>query len=326
MANVYYAKEMTANTVSKLKQELKTTFAGCKTIAIKMHFGEPGNTTAFEPEDVKLYADILKELGFTIFLYDSEVNYGGVRANHVTHKEYAQKKGYDTIGEIRTSPDYVEVKGEHFVYQVCKELTNADGVLILSHFKGHPCCGFGGAIKNLGMGAMTSKSKTDIHNGGKPKYVGGCLQCSACVDSCPINGVTLTDNGPTFGQCWGCSDCHYACPQDCIKVNVAPFDVLLPEGASAAYSQFKKKYCINVLKNITKDCDCFDHTTAIIAKNAGVVMSSDIVACDAASRNIIIEQEHEDVFLKNNKNSGMLVLENAQRLLMGSMKYNLILL
>lgn len=321
MADVYHYDSFDRECLAKLKSELKKAFAGCRNIAIKIHFGEPGNTAAFTPKDVKPICDLLYELGINYFFFDSPVKYGGIRGKSDSYKLYAVKKGF---GDVKISDESVPVKMEHLTYEVCRDLIDADGVLILSHFKGHDCSGFGGSIKNLGMGALSKKSKTDIHDGGAVVYTKDCALCGACVESCPINGINIDKGHPEFGECWGCSNCASVCPNECIKVKLKNFDFLLSEGAFAAYKNFKKSYSINVLKNITKSCDCFSNVSKIIAKDSGIVFSSDIVAVDKASHDIVVKNAGEDVFLKNNKKTGLEHVFYAEKLGMGSATYKLI--
>jgi len=170
MTNVYHSNDEN-KFLLKLKQELRERFKDCDKIAIKLHFGEPGNKTAFKPEDIKPITDILNELDINFFLFDSLVTYSGPRNNSDSYKNFVIKKGWDKLGEIRINDEHISVKGENLTYEVCKELVDADAVLVVSHVKGHVCTGFGGAIKNLGMGALTKKTKSDIHYGGEPVFV-----------------------------------------------------------------------------------------------------------------------------------------------------------
>ncbi|MFA6088838.1 MAG: DUF362 domain-containing protein [Candidatus Woesearchaeota archaeon] len=321
MANVYFFEKENKELRDILKKELATAFKDCKKIAIKIHFGELNNKTALTPKDIYPITTVLKELNIDYFLYDSSTAYPGPRSSPFTHKMLAILKGFR---KVETGDEFIEIEKEHNKWQVCKKLTDADGVLILSHFKGHPCCGFGGAIKNIGMGALTKKSKQFIHDGAKPTFHGKCSKCGACLKACPIDGIKLTDK-PEFKECWGCSNCTYICPNNCLKQKVASFDILLSEGACAAYENFKNSYSINIVKRITKMCDCMPTHSEIISHDIGIVMSSDIVAVDKASHDLILKKNKEDVFLKHNKKSGLLALEYAEKLEMGKLKYKLVM-
>jgi uncharacterized Fe-S center protein len=297
-------------------------FAG--RIAIKTHFGEPGNEYALRPEDIRPFTLILEELGINYFLYDSSVAYGGARGEPKTHKEYALKKGFSNV---ETGDEYRDVKGKHLTYQVCSRLGDADAVIVLSHLKGHECSGFGGAIKNLGMGALTKTTKSAIHDGGKPVFEGDCKRCGMCVKNCPVNGMRLDDKEkyPVVFKCFGCSNCSYVCPHHIIRPKLAYFDVLLSDGANAAQSTFKKHYYITIMNRITAHCDCYDKPGDIIARDEGFLLSKDGVAIDKAAYDIITKND-KDAFLKVNFKKGTEHVYAAEKLGMGSSKYELKLL
>lgn len=322
MAIVYHSNNKD-KFLLKVKEEIKDKFKDCNKIAIKIHFGEPGNKTAFKPEDIKPITDILNELDIDFFLFDSPVKYNSLRDNPDSYKNFAIKKGWGRLGEIRTNDEHIDVKGKNLTYEVCKELTDADAVLVVSHVKGHICTGFGGAIKNLGMGALTKKTKGEIHYGGEPVLIGECTQCGACERACPLGTLKVKDK-PVFGICYGCSNCVYACSNSVLKTRINYFDVLLAEGAAIAQSKFKKAYYLSFLKNITQLCDCESNSGEIIANNHGFLASPDGVAIDMAAHDITLKNEGEDVFLKFNKKSGTEQVKAAEKFGMGQSKYNLI--
>ena len=229
------------------------------------------------------------------------------------------KKAVKIIKQIEPSiiiPMHYKLPG------LTEELAKVDGVLVVSHVKGHICSGFGGAVKNLGMGALTKKTKSEIHAGGEPVFSGECRRCKACEKACPL-GTLKVDDTPIFRTCYGCSNCVYACEYGLIKPKIAVFDKLLAEGANAAQSTFKKKYYINLVFRITTECDCEKDPGRIIGKDCGIIFGEDGVAVDKASHDLICKISGEDVFLKWNKKSGVEHIRQAEQAGMGSMKYEM---
>ena len=299
-----FSEELTENFLKELEKELKREFSGCKRIAIKVHFGEPGNETSLPPAKIKPFVELLKELGCDIFLYDSLVAYDSVRDNSKGHREHAIAKGFGELGEIRTNDDFILKKGKYMDYEVSKDLMGADGVFVISHVKGHVCTGFGGAIKNLGMGAVTKNSKMKIHDGGKYKFDKElCSKCGMCKEMCPMNFVEMGEEGPVFSDCWGCSNCCIHCPTGALKVKVKEFDSLLADCAKTAEDSFAKKYYVNIIKDITKECDCESNPKGIIAADVGYVAGKSALGVDKESYERVIDKEGE-VFLRNNKKKG----------------------
>ena len=111
-----FSEELNEEFLSSLKKELSETFSGCKKIAVKIHFGEPGNEKSLIPDKVKPFIYILKELGYEIFLYDSLVAYNSVRNDPVKHREHALSKGYGELCEIRANDEFILKKGKYMDY------------------------------------------------------------------------------------------------------------------------------------------------------------------------------------------------------------------
>lgn len=322
-SNVYYSKELDSRYLDLLRREFEKAFAGCRTLAVKLHMGEPGNKTAFVPDDLEPIIALLKDMGFDVFLFDSPVMYRSRRRTEEGYLEVVREKGWPELAPVVVSNEVVEVEGEYMTYGVCRPLVDADGVLVITHVKGHNCSGFGGAIKNLGMGALSRETKRAIHEGGEPIFTGDCMQCGACEEACPIGAITLEDH-PIVDGCYGCSNCTYACPLELMKPKVAPFDALLAGGAAAAQSLFKKKYYVSYIGNITRSCDCDVDPGPIIARDIGWIAGEDGVALDWAARNMVVDSAGEDVFYLNNKKTGKKHVQHAERLGMGSMEYNIV--
>jgi uncharacterized Fe-S center protein len=163
--------------------------------------------------------------------------------------------------------------------------------LVISHFKGHSCSGFGGAIKNFGMGGMMAESKATIHNGSKPIFnETTCTGCGTCARLCPAGAIKMVDNHPQIdlNTCLGCSMCEINCPTKSLTPNLAIFDDLLAQGAAACINNLpKNSFYINFIQNITRECDCWGTASEIIAPDKGILFSDNPVAIDQASLDLV---------------------------------------
>jgi uncharacterized Fe-S center protein len=305
--------------------------------------GEVYNPNHLQPEFVRKIVELLKSVGCGPFLFDSPTMYKGPRHTALGYKAQAALLGFreGKVGcPVVVSDEYVTAKGKYMSYQVCKPLVDADGVLVLSHFKGHLCAAAGGAIKNLGMGALTKKTKTDIHEGGKPAYdplasargksrKGKCILCKKCSEVCPGKCIRYEEHGagagPVFdyGSCYGCSKCVQVCPQECIKARAAEFDSLLADGANTAQKKFKSAYYVNVLRRIANVCDCSQKDLHIVCPDVGIVMAGDACAVDSASIDLVNRRAGRELFTELWKKDPMTQVREAARLGMGSPEYEL---
>jgi len=292
----------------KLKEEFAKHLTG--KVAVKLHFGEPGNKTSLTPDMVRPITDLLDDF----YLYDSPVMYGGPRGNIKQHTEFALKKGWGDLGDVVVDERTTNVKGKFMDWEVCKTLSEADSVLVLTHFKGHICCGFGGAIKNLGMGALSKRSKTAIHQGGMPVLGDGCIGCGECVKACPLNTMKMVNDKPEFGMCFGCSNCVLVCEHGALSTKNESFDNLLADGAIAALSTFKKVYFVTIVKNITKLCDCLGNPGKTLSPDVGFVWGESMTEVDREARDAIVKR-HGDVFLEANKRTGLEHVEAAEKII-----------
>ena len=288
--------------------------------------GEPGNKLSFTPEQVKPVVDVLKELGCKPFLFDSPVVYAGPRDSEEKYYKVAEEKGYTKLCPVVISNEHIIVKGKNMNHEICSTLANADGVLVLTHVKGHMCSGFGGAIKNLGMGAVTKKGKGAIHAGGEPKYVGGCTLCNICASVCPTDNIRYDDKQPHFDKNWccGCSNCAIFCPEKAIEAKVDTFDFLLSEAAWAAKTHFKKDYYVNVINNIAAKCDCFSDPGEAVLEDVGIAFGEDIIAVEKASLDLINKKAGKDLFKQIHHKSPGVHIEEGEKLGMGKKEHELV--
>ena len=216
------------NLLEKLKRLMR--HAGIETIdfdkkmaAIKIHFGEPGNLSYLRPNYAKAVADVVKELGGMPFLTDCNTLYVGRRKNALDHLETAYENGFSPfstgchvlIGDGLKGTDDIEVpvrNGELCkTAKIGKAIMDADVFISLSHFKGHECTGFGGALKNIGMGCGSRAGKMEQHNSGKPSVdTKLCRGCHVCEKNCAQDAIYFDENRHAHidhERCVGCGRC-----------------------------------------------------------------------------------------------------------------------
>jgi uncharacterized Fe-S center protein len=325
---------------NRLEEQLKPVFKPGESIAVKLHMGEQANPHHFKPEFVKTVVDVLKKIGVKPFLFDSPVMYNSGRHTVEGYEKQNKKLGFteQVVGcpVIVSNESNKEVKGKHMSYQVCRHLEEADGVLVLTHFTGHICAGFGGSIKNLGMGALTRETKKAIHKGGNPKQelLAKCSLCRKCQEVCIGDAITYNEEndekgnekqnqGPVFNYdtCYGCSKCIQNCPNKCLEPKTGEIDVLLAEGANAALSRFKKTYFVNVLRDITNRCDCQRAGLEIVLQDIGFLMGRDIVAIDRAGLDIVNRKAGHKIFNELWHKDASIQVTTAAEMGMGSLEY-----
>ncbi len=299
-----------------VKSQLQNFYPPKAKILVKLHFGEPGNKNAFTPKDIKPVITGLKELGLRPVLFDMPVAYHSFRATVAGYQKVVQQRGYDKLADFKISNKGKKIKMKSFTPEFSQDLLKAENILVLTHVKGHICSGFGGAIKNLGMGANTINSKKQQHNLCRPKFVKKCLGCGTCSRSCPFKAIKMVRGKAkiNLAKCSGCSICQVVCPYKCLAPKKALFDDLLAQAACAGIKNFKAKvYYINIIKNVSQHCDCHSHSSKIISKNLGVLFSENPIAIDWASLDLLKKINNGvDIFKKYNLKDPYLHLKFAK--------------
>ena len=328
MDKVYFLKDFNKLNEASLRL-LEGVFLPDSDLLVKIHFGEGGNKTALFPKDVEPIISALKFLRLKPTLIDTPVKYNSPRNTVEGYGEIIKERGYDKLAPYLVSNNSVEVQTKDMTVGVCKELTKSKGVLVISHIKGHRCSGFGGAIKNLGMGGVAKESKIEEHTLGQPVFLSSCKGCGVCVNLCPFGAIKIEGGSVKFdySKCGGCSICILECPNGCLKPRQAIFDDLLAQGASACINNLPPNtYYINLIKNITLLCDCVSDSGSIIAPDVGVLFSENPVAIDKASVDLINEANKQNVFLEENHKDPYLHVKYASEYINKSWDYELILL
>ncbi|MFQ6121706.1 MAG: DUF362 domain-containing protein [Dehalococcoidales bacterium] len=285
MAEVYFFTE-----VEKLPSALDRLgiedFRGAR-VPIKLHMGEPGNKYYISPSVVKLIVGGLKGIGAEPFLFDTTVVYPSPRSTIVGYKRVAYQHGFgeDNVGcEVVIGNEGVEVVEGGYSFEVAKEIYENTHLVVLSHVKGHIQTGFGGAIKNLGMGGMTKSTKRIIHRMSMPRFLAEkCDLCGSCAEICPYNAITVEAEWRYDSvACLGCGECVAACPNEALSYRV----MHLQEGlalATKACIRGKRVLYINALVNIARGCDCESHPDPIICPDIGYLAANEPAAIDRAS-------------------------------------------
>jgi len=296
------------NKLEKLPEAMKSfdleRFGG-KTVLVKLHMGERGNKTHVNPDIVKSVCDEIAKIKAKPFLFDTLPAYAGGRDTKEKYMQTARMNGFGKIGyPIVISNEGTIVKmngyGNNCGFDVANEIINAKHIVAISHVKGHIITAIGGAIKNFGMGGLTSRGKQFIHDGGKPKlHKMKCKLCGKCEVACvseeyyPTKGIKVSKDVKDVElipeNCLGCGRCIKACPYEALVFNIDDFNNLLSIGAKACV-QRKTLLYVNVALNITKHCDCASNSLPIICKDVGILLSNDPVAIDTASVDLVEER------------------------------------
>jgi uncharacterized Fe-S center protein len=307
-----------------------------KSVAIKLHMGEYGNLNYIRPVIVGRIVEIVKKFGGEPFLFETPTAYESTRDSPEKYLDVARKNGFteETIGcPIIISNKGVDTKTDGKIgrIEVGKELYEADFLIVVSHSKGHCMCGYGGALKNLGIGCLTTKSKDAVHSELHPILVEErCDGSGLCEKSCKYKAISIEDNKAKidYSRCTGCGDCVKACLQNAIKSSETNFQELIAEGSSSIIKKFKgNQIYINILFDITAECDCEDtlsHKEFPVCNDIGFLISKDPVAIENASIDLINKESGKNVFLELHKFEPKEIIDFAVGFNLGNKEYNLI--
>jgi len=290
---------------------------GGELTAVKIHFGERGVTSHVQPLMIKPIIDALLKAGARPFLTDASTLYVGQRGEAVSHSMQAAQHGYDPLllgapviiadGLRGGSQKALPVKGKHFTEAfIAADIADADLLVTINHAKGHELAGFGGALKNIGMGSASKQGKMQQHvSTGPVVNVDKCIGCGACVGMCAAKALSLADVPGELKKkhilldhtrCIGCGACFLACKTGALEINwqtdVAAFLERMMEYAAAVLLS-RPKPCLHIsfVTNVTPDCDCMGFSDACICPDIGILASLDPVAIDQASIDLINKAE-----------------------------------
>lgn len=277
--------------------------------AIKLHFGERGNDGFISPVYVREMVEKVRACGGLPFLTDANTLYLGSRSNAVDHITTAILHGFDfavagapvIIADGLTGKNIrkVTIHKKHFSeVSIAGDIASADSLIVLSHFKGHIVSGFGGALKNLAMGCAPPEGKRAQHNARPFTIPERCSGCASCMKVCPARAIVMKKKKSAIDQerCIGCFECMHTCPEHAIDIDweteIPQFMERMVEYAYGAVQGKERKVgFMNFLIRITPDCDCFPFSDAPIVPDIGILASKDPVAIDAASFDLVNQQQ-----------------------------------
>ena len=275
--------------------------------AIKIHFGEPGNMAYLRPQYAARMAGLLRSLGAKPFLTDANTLYSGRRANAVDHLQSAMENGYNPISaqcqviiaDGLKGIDYreIEIDGEYCkAPKIGAAVADADIVISMTHFKGHEQTGFGGTLKNLGMGGGSRAGKMEMHSNEKPTVDQSlCVGCGACQKICAHSAPVIENKKCTIdhSRCVGCGRCVDICPKDAIQPSFdAKSEILNAKIAeyTKAVVDGRPSFHISIVRDISPNCDCRPENDAPIVPDVGMFASFDPVALDVACADAVNRQ------------------------------------
>lgn len=314
-------------------------------VAVKIHFGEEGNTGFIDPLYTRVVCDGIAAKGARAFLADTNTLYRGKRMNSKDHLGLAGRHGFtkEATGAEIVIPDDAINKNVMNIKIDGRTVKNADiagffiaadAMVAVSHFKGHILTGFGGALKNIGMGCATRKGKMMQHCDASPVvYKDKCIGCGECEKVCPADAIHIEEKKSVVvaAKCIGCASCIAACPTMAMFIDMksgALVQEKMVEYAGAVLNRKKGKAgFINFAVKINKECDCWGEETPRISPDTGIFASRDPVSIDRASFDMVLKACGRDVFSQAHPDQdGMIQLKYAQSLGLGSLDYDLITL
>lgn len=302
-----------SNLLVKLKRLMKEAgFEGIdfmgKYAAVKLHFGEPGNMSHIRPQYARVVCDYIKELGGKPFLTDCNTLYVGGRKNALDHMDSAYGNGFNPLvtgvhciiadGLKGTDEAIVPLDGMKHIKEakIGRAIMDADILISLTHFKGHAVAGFGGVIKNIGMGGGSRRGKLEMHNQGRPTvFEDDCIGCGTCVRNCANDGIHIVGGKAQIDEdnCVGCGFCMTVCPKDAILTDWSEAsDVLNEKMAEYTWAIIKDRpnFHISLAMDISPSCDCDSFNDVPIVPSIGMFASFDPVALDQACFDAVQKQ------------------------------------
>jgi len=310
---------------------------------VEVHFGETGNVSFVRPVFVRKIVEEISGAGGRPFVTDTNTLYVGGRSNAVDHVRTAVANGFafSVLGAPLLIADglrgessvRVPVRGTIFSeVAIGADIVNADALVVVTHFKGHELSGFGGALKNLGMGCAARSGKLAQHSTVSPAVdPAGCTACGTCVAHCPSGAIEIVSRTAVIAPdaCIGCADCIVVCPEHTVKVdwNEATPAVqrkMVEHAAGALAGKTRTSLFISFVTQISPYCDCYGNNDRPIAPDVGILASADPVALDQACADLVIRHAGRDPFRETHPHVDWTVqLAHAVQMGLGARDYRL---
>ncbi|MEW5947114.1 MAG: DUF362 domain-containing protein [bacterium] len=365
MASIVYFTDMRTGYKKNLYDKLGALFTRSNigetirekdTVALKLHWGERGNLGFIPPTLVRYVVEKVKNFGGKPFITDTNTLYTGSRRNAVDNILTAIANGFSPevvgapviVADGLCGRDFakVKIKGTHFSeVKIASAVHHAKALISLAHFKGHEGTGFGGTLKNIGMGCGSPGGKQNMHSDVKPSVnENNCTACGSCIEVCPVDAITFTAERKSrinHKKCIGCGECVTVCNYNAIAVNwQSDLNVMQEKMVEYALGvvQEKKQKCafFDFVMNVSPDCDCCGWTDASIVPDVGILASFDPVALDQAALDLVNEaaalpgtklarkEAAANKFAAMYGVGGEHQLEYAEKIGLGSRKYELV--
>jgi len=276
-----------------------------KLVALKIHFGEPGNLAYIRPNYAARIVKKIKEMGGKPFLTDCNTLYYDRRSNAVDHLEAAMENGFNRIAvgcdviiaDGLTGADAAEipVNLKHIKKaKIGTIIADSNIIISINHFKGHEQTGFGGALKNVGMGSGSRKGKMEMHSASKPEMIEeNCVACGMCIKNCPEKAIAYNSRKKAqidYEKCIGCgqcvASCHYGSARAKYDQSAEILGEMIAEYAFAVLTD-KQHFHISFIMNVSPDCDCFNCNDQALVPDIGIAASFDPVALDKACVDLV---------------------------------------
>jgi len=335
-------------------------------VAIKLHFGEKGNTAFVRPIFLRRIVEEVRRCKGKPFLTDANTLYVGTRTEAVAHLTTARENGFDfsvvdapvIIADGLRGNSAVKVRIDKPIFKtvsIAHDIHMADVLIAVTHFKGHELSGFGGTLKNLGMGCASREGKLSQHSDISPKVTAkACKGCGLCLPRCPAQAISVVDQASKGGglrrvahidpqTCIGCGECILTCPSEAIQIqwnnDIPLFQKKMVEYACGAVEKKKgKALYLSFLTQVSPYCDCCANSDTPIVRDIGILSSEDPVAIEQASVDLVnAEAGNRDSKLPRNWEPGedkfralyprvdwTIQLAYAEELGMGTREYDLI--